>query len=76
MNFKEIIKQEWEAEFPNNGWPYEDSIFMQYEEMVQRICIKVWNSALDATINNVEVICDSSETFQGIDEQSILKLKL
>lgn len=77
--FKEIIKQEWEAEFPNDlGEPIEieDSIFSIYQELVERLCIKVWNSALELAAEEVEVICDSSETFQAIDRNSILKFKL
>lgn len=54
MNFKEIIKQEWEEEFPNNESPYENSLFLQYEQMVERICIKIWNSALDTAADNAE----------------------
>lgn len=54
MNFKEIIKQEWEEEFPNNESPYENSLFLQYEQMVERICIKVWDSALDTAADNAE----------------------
>lgn len=44
MNFKEIIKHEWEKEF---GEGYEESIFLMYEQMVEKVCVKVWNSALD-----------------------------
>lgn len=54
MNFKEIIKQEWEAEFPDlespyeNKTPFEESIFnATFKTLVERICARVWNSALD-----------------------------
>lgn len=49
MNFKEIIKQEWEAEFPEAAelCTYENSLAVIYEQMVERICIKVWNQALE-----------------------------
>lgn len=76
MNFKEIIKQEWEKEFPEAAelCTYENSLAIIYELMIEKICVKVWNQALDIALDNVEVICDSSETFQSIDQQSILKL--
>lgn len=56
MNFKEIIKQEWEEEFPNDlGEPVniEDSIFDIYQELVERICAKVWNSAIETAAHDV-----------------------
>ena len=49
---------------------------MCYSSLVERICVKVWNSALELAAVEVEVICDSSETFQTIDINSILKLKV
>lgn len=70
MNFKEIIKQEWEKEFPNDlGEPQEveDSLFYIYEELVERICTRVWNSAL-------ELAADAAETEYSFEQ--ILKLKL
>lgn len=83
MNFKEIIKQEWEEEFnpgeyekPVEPYGFESSVFQMYNSMVERICVRVWNQALDIALDNVEVICDSSETFQSIDQQSILKFKI
>lgn len=81
MDFKQIIKQEWEKEFPL-GVDEQPAIFGMsifesvYQDMVERICIQVWNEALIVALDNVEVICDSSETFQSIDEQSILKFKI
>ena len=51
QSFKETIKQEWEKEYQTSleQEPYniEDSIFSIYHELVERICVKVWNSALD-----------------------------
>lgn len=54
MNFKEIIKQEWEEEFnpgeyeePVEPYGFESSIFQMYNSMVERICIKVWNQAVE-----------------------------
>lgn len=80
MDFKQIIKQEWQKEYlsAEGQEPYEleDSIFSIYHELVERICVKVWNQAVETCADNVEVICDSSDTFQSIDEQSILKLKI
>lgn len=37
---------------------------------------KAFNLGLEVAAENVETFVDSSETFQGIDEQSILKNKL
>lgn len=51
MNFKELIKQEWEKEFPNKedfAPRFDESIFYHtFGEVVERICIKVWNQAVD-----------------------------
>lgn len=49
MNFKEIIKQEWEKEFPEAAelCTYENSLAVIYEQMIERICIKVWNKSLE-----------------------------
>ncbi len=51
MNFKEIIKQEWEQEYPlaedQEPYNFEDSLFSIYHELVERICIRVHNNALD-----------------------------
>lgn len=51
IKFKEIIKQEWEKEYllAEGQEPYEleDSIFSIYYELVERICVKVWNEAMD-----------------------------
>lgn len=81
MNFEHIIKQEWEKEFPL-GVDEQPAVFGMsvfesvYQNMVEKICARVWNSALELAAENVEVICDSSETFQAIDTNSILKLKI
>lgn len=79
MNFNQIIKQEWKKEFPDAlGEDYfNSSIFnIVYGEIIERVCVKVWNQAIETCANNVEVICDSSDIFQAIDKQSILKLKI
>jgi len=48
---KEIIKQEWETEFPNKedfAIHFDESIFYHvFGETVERICARVWNSALE-----------------------------
>lgn len=74
MNFKEIIKQEWEKEFPNNECPYEDSLFLQYEQMVERVCVKVWNQALDIAADNVDAdytIIDENEPDDPVLKEQI-----
>lgn len=80
MNFNQIIKEEWQQEFLDSlgqePLNIENSIFIIYEDLVKRICTRVWNSALELAAEEVEVICDSSETFQAIDINSILKLKI
>lgn len=84
MNFKGIIKQEWEKEFPNDlGEPIEieDSIFFIYQELVERICVKVWNEATIQSTQNVKMIYGEVDV-EGIrhsepvdiDYSSILKL--
>lgn len=49
MNFKEIIKQEWEKEFPEAAelCTYENSLAIIYEQMIEKICVRVWNQAID-----------------------------
>jgi len=60
MNFKEIIKQEWEKEFltAESQEPYEieDSLFSVYHELVERICVTVWNQALEQAMNNARMV--------------------
>ncbi len=75
MNFKEIIKQEWEKEFPNNECPYEDSLFLQYGKMVDRICVRVHNAAIQSCIENIELEGDEGDEV-WINKDSILKLKI
>lgn len=73
--FKEIIKQEWEAEFPNDlGEPIEieDSIFSIYQELVERICIKVWNSALELAADKGEVETELDEYYGEFFEKSVV----
>jgi len=69
QNFDQIIKEEWEKEFSFEGideTDYESSLFSTYKDLVKRISIRVWNEAIDTALDNVEVITDSSETFQSI----------
>ena len=55
MNFKEIIKQEWEKEFPDAEGLFETSIFNQgYGELTNRICTIIWNEAIEVAADNAE----------------------
>lgn len=80
MNFKEIIKQEWEKEFPlgvDDQPPlFGNSIFTMYEPMVERICIRVWNSALDLAADKAEINYKDKSLETFVDIESILKLKI
>lgn len=83
MNFKEIIKQEWEKEFPNTEdteSSFGESIFYRaFGELADRICARVWNQALDLVAQEVETkdLSDSPyESYYVIDKDSILKLKV
>lgn len=59
MDFKQIIKQEWEKEFPL-GVDEQPAIFGKsifesvYQNMVERICIQVWNNALEVAADNAD----------------------
>ena len=76
MNFKEIIKQEWEKEF---GTMESSPIAMSIQE---RICARVWNSALElaaeeATTDTELDECDGQSFEQYVvDKYSILKHKV
>lgn len=67
MNFKEVIKQEWEKEYADSleQEPYniEDSIFSIYHELVERICVRVWNQAIERAAHD-------------ISDQPIIRLKI
>lgn len=75
MNFKQIIKEEWEKEFCKGEIDiYDDSLFTMYESMVENICIRVWNSAIELAAEEADV-----EDYYGTnvpDRNSILKLKI
>ena len=76
MNFEQIIKEEWEKEFSEQEdlCSYEGSIFDIYEELVNKICIRVWNSAIELVAEEADV-----EDYYGTnvpDRNSILKLKI
>lgn len=81
---KEIIKQEWEAEFPEAAalCIYENSLAVIYEQMIEKVCIKVWNSALElaadrATTDTELDECDGQSFEQYVvDKYSILKHKV
>lgn len=75
MNFKEIIKQEWEAEFPHSEYFYEHSLFITYEQMVEKVCTRVWNEAIQSCIENVHLETDGfDEVF--INKESLTSLKI
>lgn len=101
-NFQEIIKEEWEKEFPFEGvkgspenpeyyenvtnTEYENSLFISvYDELVQRICTRVYNQALEDAANNADADYTITEDFNKLTgedieafviKESILKLKL
>lgn len=76
MNFKEIIKEEWERDFHKCEVDnYNDSLFTMYEEMVKRICVRVHNAAIQSCIENIELEGDEGDEV-WIDKDSILKLKI
>ena len=74
MNFKEIIKQEWEKEFPNVEYSYEESLTFAISSLLTNICVRVWNSALELAAEEVDVE-DYYET-NVPDRNSILKFKI
>ncbi len=74
MDFKQIIKQEWEKEFPNVEYSYEESLTFALDSLLTNICVRVWNSALDLAAEEADV-----EDYYGTnmpDRNSILKLKI
>jgi hypothetical protein len=79
MDFKHIIKQEWEKEFKtasdsfDNEEPFEfeNSLFQVYNPMVERICAKIWNHV----VTHAAAIGYNSG--HGVEtEQAILRLKI
>ena len=74
MNFKEIIKQEREKEFPNVEYSYEESLTFAISSLLTNICVWVWNSALELAAEEVDVE-DYYET-NVPDRNSILKFKI
>lgn len=85
MNFNQIIKEEWEKEFPEAKGLYETCIFnMCYSSLVERICVKVWNSALELAADSAETehSFEQVEDFPDaefvvfVNKDSILNLKL
>lgn len=86
MNFKEIIKEEWEKEYPlaegQEPYNFEDSLFSIYHELVERICVRIHNNAIDIAADNAEADVNivSAETGDYSEvyvlKESILKHKL
>lgn len=97
MNFNQIIKEEWEKEFPYQGIQgspeepetyehvFEESIFYNsYQALIERICVRVWNSALELaadaaeTEHSFEQVEDfpDAEFVVFVNKNSILNLKL
>lgn len=76
MNFKEIIKQEWEKEFPEAKGLYETCIFnMCYSSLVERICIRVWNETLIKVQDDICPKVQSSEDYEQFYDD-VEKLKI
>lgn len=83
---KETMKQEWEVEFPNkedSALNFDESIFYHtFGELAERICVKVWNKALDLAADNAEADANIVSTDTGdyseiyVLKNSILKFKL
>lgn len=80
MNFNQIIEEAWEKEFRLSEVDnYEDSLFTIYEPMVKRICVKVWNEALELVAEEVttkDLSTSPYESYYVVDKESILKLKI
>lgn len=95
MNFNQIIKEEWEKEFPHIEEPgqldeyvvpvFEESIFYSvFKPLVEKICVKVWNSALELAADSAETehSFEQVEDFPDaefvvfVNKDSILNLKL
>ena len=77
-DFKEIIKQEWEKEYPlaegQEPYNFEDSLFSIYHELVERICVRVWNSALEYAADNADAdytIIDENEPDDPVLKEQI-----
>ncbi len=87
QNFEQIIKEEWEKEFPYDGEitsRFDESIFYNvYNSLVEKITTRVWNQAIETCADNADA--DYTEHSNGIDDpfievyvirDSILKLKI
>ncbi len=79
MNFKEMIKQEWEKEFPYTEDGSEENLVPSFEEsifnkafgsLVNNICTRVWNHVVTHSAA-IGYNSDGVET-----EQAILKLRI
>jgi len=56
MDFKQIIKEEWEKEFPEQLSGYEKSLIkLVYEEIILSVAWRVWNSAIETAENNAMI---------------------
>lgn len=79
MDFKEIIKQEWEKEFPlgvdDQPPVFGNSIFTMYEQMVERICARVWNEAIDKSSDTL-FDCQIGTELEEAQLYAIEKLKI
>lgn len=86
---KEIIKKEWEKEFPYDGESaslFDESIFYHvYGSLIEKICVKVWNEAIETAADNADADYTLLESFDRITgknievyviKDSILKLKI
>jgi hypothetical protein len=56
MDLKQIIKEEWEKEFPEQLSGYEKSLIkLVYEEIILSVAWRVWNSAIETAENNAMI---------------------
>jgi hypothetical protein len=56
MDLKQIIKEEWEKEFPEQLSGYEKSVMkLVYEEIILSVARRVWNSAIETAENNAMI---------------------
>lgn len=83
MRFREILKQEWAKEFDLQVEQYEGSILQAYHSLLEKVCVRVWNQAIDTAANNAEAdytILQGNITSDLVEcyvlKNSILKFKL
>lgn len=91
MNFRQLIQEEWEKQVSSFKYEtYQDSPFAIHTRLVEQICVRVWNLAIQTAAEEVTMISTKIETGEVtkniiyhneksfkivIDQDSILKLK-